>query len=311
MNEDVEQLVREGLDRLAVDAEVPAGLVGRARRRCRRRRLAVGSAIAGGIAAVTAVAVIAATGAAAGPAGQASTSGVTRAQMDAFVVLRHMESAFAQQDLVMRGDVTGTSKPGPETDRYIIWSYRNQFRFMAFWAGKPNWDDGTALIGGKLLGAHVTYYNRKWSASPLGHGHPLSNACGKSAVAMSIPPPGAEWAAFIKSTLACRAATEAGHVWINGVDTIEIAGLPYTTGLPKGMVAQTKARVTYRLYVNPSTYLPVRMSSTTYSYGPKTASFAYTSVTDIRWLPPTAANVSQTLVTIPAGFRHMKSEADQ
>jgi hypothetical protein len=81
VNEDVEQLVREGLDRLAMDAEVPAGLVGRARQRCRRRRLAAGSAIASGIAAVTAVAVIAATGAALGSGGPTATHGVTRAQM--------------------------------------------------------------------------------------------------------------------------------------------------------------------------------------------------------------------------------------
>src|ERR1700726_4663313 len=66
MNGDVEQMVREGLDRLTEGARPPAGLVNRARRHRSRRRLAAGSAIAGATAAVTVAAVIA-TGAAAGP----------------------------------------------------------------------------------------------------------------------------------------------------------------------------------------------------------------------------------------------------
>jgi hypothetical protein len=37
----------------------------------------------------------------------------------------------------------------------------------------------------------------------------------------------------------------------------------------------------------------------------------FTSVTDVQWLPPTAANIAKTLVTIPPGFRHVKSLADQ
>jgi hypothetical protein len=34
-------------------------------------------------------------------------------------------------------------------------------------------------------------------------------------------------------------------------------------------------------------------------------------VTDVKWLPPTAANIARTLVTIPAGFRQVSSPADQ
>ena len=70
-------------------------------------------------------------------------------------------------------------------------------------------------------------------------------------------------------------------------------------------------RITYRLYVDPSTYLPVRTSGTTFSYGPKTASYSYTSVTSIRWLRPSAPNIARTLVVIPPEFQHVKSPADQ
>jgi hypothetical protein len=34
-------------------------------------------------------------------------------------------------------------------------------------------------------------------------------------------------------------------------------------------------------------------------------------VTDIQWLPPTAANIAQSLITIPAGFQQVSSPADQ
>jgi hypothetical protein len=34
-------------------------------------------------------------------------------------------------------------------------------------------------------------------------------------------------------------------------------------------------------------------------------------VTDAHWLRPTAANIAKTLVTIPPGFRHVKSPANQ
>jgi hypothetical protein len=34
-------------------------------------------------------------------------------------------------------------------------------------------------------------------------------------------------------------------------------------------------------------------------------------VTNVQWLPPIAANVAQTLVTIPAGYQQVSSSADQ
>jgi hypothetical protein len=34
-------------------------------------------------------------------------------------------------------------------------------------------------------------------------------------------------------------------------------------------------------------------------------------VTDMQWLPPSAANIAKTLVTIPPGFHQVSSPADQ
>ena len=62
MSLDVEDLLRQGMERFAEQVPVPSGLARRAARARRRRRLAVRAAAAAGTAAVTAVAVIAATG---------------------------------------------------------------------------------------------------------------------------------------------------------------------------------------------------------------------------------------------------------
>ena len=61
MNGAVEDLLREGLDRLTAEVEVPSGVTGRARSHLRRKKMAVRAALAGGAAAVTAAAVVAAT----------------------------------------------------------------------------------------------------------------------------------------------------------------------------------------------------------------------------------------------------------
>lgn len=313
MSEDIEQLVREGMDRLVAVTQVSPGLAGKARRRCRRRRLALGSAIAGGTAAVTAAAIVAAT-AAAGPGAQPGTGGSTRAQLDADVVLRHMGNAVAQDNLVMDGSTTsrfsGMGMKGyisgfPGTSGSMLsttWAYHSQNRAEEFWQGKPYLDDGTALIGGRLRGADVSYFDHKWNGGGPAYVAP-SNACGQNATMMGGPLLPVFSRAFVQATLACGSATVTGRAWINGVDTIEITGRP-------GQAGQPDERVTYRLYVNPSTYLPVRVTGSTVAYGPKSSSYRFTSTSDVRWLRPTAGNIAMTLVTIPPGFHHVSDDAN-
>jgi hypothetical protein len=61
--------------------------------------------------------------------------------------------------------------------------------------------------------------------------------------------------------------------------------------------------VRWALYVNPTTYLPVRIEGSGKSYGGSAATYVSSGVTDVRWLPPTKANIAKTMVTIPPGFR--------
>ena len=301
MNVDVEDLLRSGMERFTEQVPVPRGLAHRAAR-ARRRRMAVRAAAGAGAAAVTAAVVIAATGGAGAGGG-----GAMQARTTAYVVSR-VEKALAGQHLVLRGRTSGVWGPS------ISWTYgpRNRFEELTG-SGEPYLAVGTALIGGKLTGVYVTYYNRKWSLLPESI---PANACSKTgALEMAGPPvPASNWPAFIRATLACGAATVTGHVQIDGVETLKITGAPVTFKLPPGearAVREKWARDQWTLYVNPKTYFPVRISGSGYTYGGPAPSTYTTSATDIQWLPPTTANIAKTLVTIPAGFRQVSSPADQ
>ncbi len=316
MNEDVEQMVREGLDRLTEGARAPAGLADRARRHRSRRRLAAGSAIAGATAAVTVAAMIA-TGAAAGPGTAAGTG-----MQDTAYVMRHVASALANGNLVMRAQSTGDQAA-------ITWAYGPRSRMEELTGSscghaqpdgscthrggsEPFLAEGTALVKGKLTDAYVTYFDRKFSLSPV---TVPAKACSTTARLEVGGPPGgiSDWRTFLKTMLACGAGTVTGHVRVNGQETTEISGsvtVPLSKGYAK-TVNEKEARVRYTLWVNPTTYLPVRESGSTETYGGSGGRTAFSMVTDVQWLPPTAANVAQTLVTIPAGYQQVSSPADQ
>src|SRR5882672_4571076 len=88
MNTDVEELLRDGMERFTAEVRAPAGLA-RTAGRLHRRRTAR-AAVAGGTAAVTAVAVIVV-----GPA----HSGAAQARTVAYVTSR-VDSALASQNMV-------------------------------------------------------------------------------------------------------------------------------------------------------------------------------------------------------------------
>jgi hypothetical protein len=301
MSLEVEDLLRQGMERFAEQVPIPSGLARRAARARRRRRLAIRAAVAG-TAAVTAAILIAATG------GAGAGGSAMQARTTAYVVSR-VEKALAGQHLVLRGRTGGNW--GPST----YWAYgpRNRFEERTG-SGDPFLVQGTALIGGKLTGVYVTYYNRKWSLLPEGAA-PASACSMTGALEMAGPAaPARNWPAFIHATLACGAATVTGHAWIGGVKTVRITGSPVTEKLSPGearAIHEKWLRSQWTLYVNPSTYLPVRLSGSNYTYGGPMPSSYSTGVTDIRWLRPTPANIANTLVTIPPGFRHVTPPANQ
>ena len=95
--------------------------------------------------------------------------------------------------------------------------------------------------------------------------------------------------------LRCNRATVTGHARIGGVRTIVISGsidIPLSKGYTK-TVREARVRVGYTLYVDATTYLPVRAYGSTKTYGGATGPATYSYVTDVRWLRPTAAQHRQ------------------
>jgi hypothetical protein len=103
------------------------------------------------------------------------------------------------------------------------------------------------------------------------------------------------WPSYLRAMLACGAFDASGPARLNGASVIRIVSARSARGLP---VAET-------LWVSRSTYLPVRIVSSSASAQRNGGPPAAATRTDFRWLPPTAANVAGTQVTIPRGFRRV------
>ncbi len=322
MNGDVEELIRDSLDRLTAEVRPSAGLLGRARARQRRRTIAARSALACVAAAAATAAVVAMTVPGARPG-----TGATNARTTAYVISR-VENALAGENLVIQGRASGSYAGSVHGHRYHYsdgatdsWTYGIRNRMEEF-TGKDcghvdsnGWcthrggsvrylADGTALIRGKLVSAYVTYYDHRYSLSPLGHYQlkPCSRTAqlGLGGPAVSVP----NWPAFIRGMLRCNRATVTGHARIGNAPVIVISG-SIGIPLPKGYgrsVRETRVRVGYTLYVDAKTYLPVRAYGSTKTYGGAGGPTISSYVTDVRWLSPTPANRAKALVTIPHGY---------
>jgi hypothetical protein len=319
MKTDMEELLRDGMERFTEGMRAPAGLAAEAGRRHRRRMAARVSAGCGGVAAVAAAAALLLAGGA-----PAATGGSgTQARTVAYVVSR-VKHALAGEHRVFYGQTTSTYGPS------VTWVYGPRSRWEELTGTScghvlPNGDctnqggserylaQGTTRIVGKLTGVYVTYYNRKWSLSPE---TVPGNACSATArMEMSgVPVPTSHWSSFIEGTLACGTASVTGHVWIDDQETTKITGAPVTERLQAGeakVLGEKWARGEWTLYVNPETYLPVRIISATTTFGGPRASTRNASVTNVRWLTPTAANIAKATITIPPGFRRAASPASQ
>jgi hypothetical protein len=308
-------VVRDSLGEVRMERPVNA-LFARARARRMRRALAVRTAVACGVAAATVAGVLTVNSA---------RNAAAEASAAAYVTGR-VKRALAHEDLVSAG-----SSFNRAFGNTFTWAYGSQARLEEFSGSGcghslPNGacthrggselylTQGTAIVGGKLTGAYVTYFDQKYSLSALAS-QPTSACSPSAALAMGGPLiPATHWFAFINATLACGAATVTGHVEINRTETTKITGRPVTVKLSKGYgksVGAKWATARWTLYVNSRTFLPVRIYGSTEMFGGPAATHTFSSVTNVRWLPPTAANIAMTLVTIPAGFLRVRSLNDQ
>jgi hypothetical protein len=275
MSTEIEDLLREGMRRRAAEGLVPPGRAGRMWRRTRHRRLAARGVAAVGTAAAAAAALALTTSSAGG--------GVTAAQSTAYIV-RHVANAItaaADNGLIMY--TRGSSSPAvPGIGPAYNWAYGNTTRTKLTTADGRAQEDVqvTTTTPGTARYTFADYQRKVWLAG-TGHTTPVPAQTSCPTDLFAIRP--AKIPSAIQQMLTCGDLAYAGKQRVDRVLSIKIVGRGVLTGIT--------------IWVNPATYLPVRMGLWFTNLG--SASY---SVTDYQWLPPTKANLGQLDVAIPPGF---------
>jgi hypothetical protein len=305
MTTELEQQLQTDMERFTRDLRAPHGLAVRAFRRNQKRRVVLRLATAAGSAAVLAGGVVAA----AGTAGN-SGSGPLQTRTAAYVVSRvsralapanagrlisYTSTVFAPGSMFViipaptpAGRFATADKACPSSGSVFCardlqeWSYGADLRESMYnTSGQHTFDLATTTH----TQAAVSYLGRTWWTAPftpLPAGGPRGLACDPA----GGPQCEGGWPAYIRSQLADGSYAIAGHQVVDGVDAIKITvGAGKSDALTRGYLQRTR----FVLWVNPSTYLPVRLRMTGQQQ-------------DFRWLRPTEANLALTKLTVPAGF---------
>jgi len=297
MNTDVEDLLREGMERFTADLRAPAGLTGQITRR--RRRLSPGSVAA-------AVAVLAAGAAALAVVVVPRVSDAGRPAVDTAYVVRNVSDALstAAPGTIAQMTVTtsGTMVPGGTAARTAEeWSNGEQWRSVLYSSPRhPVYDEGYSSTSGYTL---VSYLTKTWARQP-GLGAPVALPAGAlpgkpvcapgalpglfrlglpgtSTSASSLP---TTVAAALHTAVSCGSLTVAGRQTVDGTETIKL------TSRPGSLISET-------IWVSPNTYLPVRVVTRA-----ALGNSPIQQTADFTWLQPTAQNLAKLTVPIPAGF---------
>lgn len=303
MNSDVENLLREGMERFTRDLWAPAGLTRRVVQR-RRRRLALRSA-AGVAAALTAGAVALAAVELPGALDNGAAA-------SAYVVKR-VKSALSAAEPGEIAQITITTRiemPDGTTATTTAeeWSYGDRWRAVASKPdGRPVYDEGSSTASVYTL---VSYLTRTWARQHESGRPPVVGArgCepGAGALQLLFQPeqPGTAVSAgsrpatvprALRAAISCGTLAVAGRQRVDGIDAIKLTS-----------PAQSPAFET--VWVSPGTYLPLHV--VVRSYGPHHGLFlndqlVLMATADITWLQPTPQNMARLTVPIPAGFRHV------
>jgi hypothetical protein len=187
------------------------------------------------------------------------------------------------------------------------WSNGDEWRLKTYSPdGRPLYDEGS---GTSSLYTLVNYQARTWARQP-GLGRPAATlplvpgqrGCrstpaaaspllfayglpGTRSTASSLP---STVARDLRAAVSCGALVDAGRQRVDGTEALELTS---HRGSP---VSET-------IWVSQSTYLPVRVV-VRFSFG-KLQGREQTA--DFTWLPPTAQNLAELTVPIPAGFRQV------
>ncbi len=168
----------------------------------------------------------------------------------------------------------------------VTWAYQGSLKTSAFTAaGRPVFTERTTRAGGAARTLAVIYANATWWRATVPASPP-----GRATTCPAGITPGltiiARWAAFIRNQLRCGGYHMDGRRRIEGIDAVKLTG-------GKALVA---------LWVNPATYLPVRVIS---GFEAGAGGARGRGQTDFRWLSPAQTTLSQLSMAVPPGFRQV------
>lgn len=279
MSNDVEDLVREGLDRLTGGARVPQGLVRKAVAD-RRRRMATRAGIASVTAAAVAVTVVAGIGGGGAPALTAQTTAYVVSHVSR--ALSPAELSKQIEEVTVPHQVVTTTLGGQPSHRYTVdesagWSYGGKVREDLY---------GGSRIAAELWlpsGLYVIPGSKTWTQARLYHFADVLPAVKDGCQRPRTPVTQLYFASpsFIRATLACGGFAVAGHARIGGQPVIKL------TSTPRWAIPMPAS-----LYVSPETYLPVRI-------------ITWGATVNYTWRPATPRNVRLLTPKVPSGFRRV------
>jgi len=319
MSREIEELLRDGLDRLTTGASVPADLVQRARQARRRRRAARGGLATGAAAAVAGTVALAVAVAGGGGGGLSSTAGDhARPAGAAHPAVRHVQTvadivhkanrALDTSNLIMVSMTNARVLSLEHVNGHrkiavlhsIGYSYRNRMTAVLFTG--PNTFAGphhvNTVISSEMSSTkpgtmsdtrwtELDYWNRTWATStrrePAGPTPaPTSLACSSR---QKLSKPDAVLRTYLSTSPASiKSALACGGLVKAGNETVQ--------GVPAIKLTSTSKLTSHQLTVDvsPDTFLPVRVV-----FGDIEMNY--------RWLQPTAANLAKLTPQIPSGFR--------
>jgi hypothetical protein len=292
MSTDFEEQLRADMGRVQVRPR--PGLAREAHRRYARSRHRTALAVA---ATGTAAAV---AGATAGFALTSGTPGSGRAETTAYVLDR-VGAALAATNAIgyTSARYSGAGATGLLSDRFEVWAWGGRSRqLFESSAGQPIFDGSARPENGRGVIIAVHYPSREWTSSAVPSSElPRPSAANATQCEDDFLSPiaavqrtAAYWKEVIQAGLACGMFTVAGRQWVDGVDAITLAG------------GKQAAEAT--IWVDPASYLPVRVTGRVQLIAGGTGKQDTGTLTiDFRWLPPTRANLKQLTAPIPKGFR--------
>jgi hypothetical protein len=306
MTHELEDHVVESLQACAAGVRTAdvTELAARARASHRRRRFARRGIMTASAAAGAAAALVATLAATSGGLGAQPAAYVTRMTERALGATAGDDFVFVRTTVYGPGAPVTYDAPKTRVASTDDWSYGSQRRMEVYAA------HGRAIADVALqVGPHATtmttvvYQSATWWRAAF-HVFHLSDGStpGCSPFALLVMPLrvtglNASWPGLLRRALACGEVVDTGRGVIDGQHVIRLVQKSSSTAL-------------HNIYwVDSSTYLPVRIvtfDAELYAVHAK----PWWQQEDFRWMRPTAANLAQLSLAIPAGFARVSAPRD-